>query len=298
MNTNELPFVSVIVPVRDDPRLGACLARLMRQTYPRDRMEIIVADNGSREPVSATDGCRVIRVLTPGSYAARNAAVEVSRGEVLAFTDSDCLPEYDWLQESVAGLLAGAGVVAGQVTVFARDPARPSPIEAYELVHAFPFERYVARGGACGAGNMTVARATFEAVGPFRSELLSGADIEWSQRANAAGYRTVFRPSAIVYHPARLTFGAMNAKLARVITGRHERDVGDGRSDLAQWPSVRSLIPPLGAFRRAREAQQLTTGRARAAFIVGEFYHRYAAAWAVFALALRDRRKRSRPRQT
>ncbi|WP_168217915.1 glycosyltransferase [Occultella kanbiaonis] len=290
MSTRDLPLVSVIVPVRDDDRLPACLARLSRQTYPADRTEIIVADNGSRVPVRADGDIRVIRVPTPGSYSARNAAVARSEGSILAFTDSDCLPADTWLEESVAGITAGAGVVAGRVEVYAKDPSRPTPIEAYELVHAFPQERYVARGGACVTANMTTTRATFDAVGGFRSELLSGADIEWSQRANAAGHLTVYRPSAVVHHPARRTFAAMKAKLRRVIAGRHERNVLEGNPGLPTWPAPRSAIPPLGALRRARESDALVTRQARAAFVVGEFYHRYASLWVAVGFALRARR--------
>ncbi|WP_163544394.1 glycosyltransferase [Occultella kanbiaonis] len=292
MPTSDLPFVSVIVPVRDDPRLSACLSQLTRQTYPTSRFEIIVADNGSREPVAAREDVQIIQVPSPGSYSARNAAVEQSRGTILAFTDSDCLPADDWLAESVAGIAAGAGVVAGHVHVYARDARRPSPIEAYELVHAFPQERYVARRGACVTANMTTTREAFDAVGGFKSELLSGADIEWSQRANAAGYLTTFRASAVVRHPARQTFAAMSGKLRRVIAGRYERDALEGNSALAPWPRPRSVLPPLGAFRRAAEAGELRTVRARASFIVGEFYHRYASVWIATELAWRDRRSR------
>lgn len=293
------PRVSVIIPVRDDPRLARCLEALGRQTYPADRVEILVADNGSA--ASVEDLCapwpevRVVSQPSGGSYAARNAAVFASRGTVLAFTDADCVPEPTWLQEVVAAIGTGAGVVAGLVAVYAKDDRRPHPVEAHELVHAFPQAVYVDRGGACVTANMATTRAVFEATGPFRPELHSGADIEWSQRANARGARTVYCEAAVVHHPARDSYQALNSKLRRVIVGRHERDRLDGATGAAPWPSPRSLVPPLGALRRAR-APQLVTPRARAAFVVGEVYHRYAAAWYVLALALRTRRPHGRGR--
>ena len=287
------PLVSVIIPVRDDPRLVECLAAVHRQTYPANLVEVIVADNGSDTDVPAllVPWPSVVYVSEPsgGSYAARNAAVLASRGEVLAFTDADCLPEENWIEESVAAIVAGADLVAGHVTVYARDNRRPHPVEAYELVHAFPQEVYVSRGGATVTANMTTTRAAFEKAGPFRPELYSGADIEWSQRANALGLRTVYCSTAIVRHPARDSFAALNGKLRRVITGRHERDVMDGGSTVSPWPRPRTLVPPLGALRRAR-APELVTTRARTAFLCGEFYHRYAAAWQTLALARRTRR--------
>ncbi|WP_156252166.1 glycosyltransferase [Pseudactinotalea terrae] len=289
------PRVSVIIPVRDDPRLTACLEALSHQSYPAELVEIIVADNGSTSPVAELlDSFPMVHLVEEpagGSYAARNAAVAQSTGEVLAFTDSDCLPDESWLEESVAALAGGADIVAGHVTVYARDDRRPHPVEAYELVHAFPQEIYAQRGGGSVTANMVTTRAAFEAAGPFRSELYSGADIEWSQRANSMGMQTAYSGAAVVRHPARDSYQALSKKLERVLTGRHERDVLDGGPAAAPWPGLRSLVPPLGAFRRAG-ARALLSPRARAAFVVGEFYHRYASARQAFDLARRTRRQR------
>lgn len=291
--TADRPTVSVIIPVRDDPRLMVCLEAVRRQTYPAALVEVVVADNGSRTPVAESlrglPNLRCVSEPEGGSYAARNAAVLASTGAVLAFTDADCLPEPTWLEEAVAAIAAGADIVAGHVQVYARDDRRPHPVEAYELVHAFPQETYVSRGGASVTANMCTTRAAFDAAGPFRAELASGADIEWSQRANSLGMRTVYRPSALVRHPARDSYRALRSKLERVIAGRYERDLLDGGPPVSAWPSPRSLVPPLGAFRRASSPALITT-RARAAFVVGEFYHRYAGARQVLALALRTRK--------
>lgn len=289
-----LPRVSVIIPVRDDPRLSACLDALSRQSYPDELVEVVVADNGSsngavRAAVDAHPGVRYVTEPAGGSYTARNTAVLASTGEVLAFTDADCLPEPTWLTAAVAGLRAGADIVAGHVSVYARDPARPHPVEAYELVHAFPQQAYVARGGASVTANMVTTRAAFEHAGPFRAELFSGADIEWAQRANTRGLRTVYGPDAVVHHPARDSYAALRTKLRRVMAGRHERDVLDGADERAPWPPLRSLVPPIGSARRGVRDERLTTGRARAALVVGEFYHRYVAAWVAADLAVRDR---------
>ncbi|PYF99678.1 Glycosyltransferase like family 2 [Georgenia satyanarayanai] len=294
------PRVSVVVPVRDDPRLSACLEALSRQSYPAELVEVIVADNGDdpavRALVDAQPGVRYVAEPEGGSYTARNAAVLVSTGEVLAFTDADCLPEPQWLTHAVRALADGADIVAGRVRVYARDAARPHPVEAYELVHAFPQETYVSRSGASVTANMCTTRAAFDAAGPFRSELLSGADIEWAQRANGLGLRTVYCAHAVVHHPARDSYAALRTKLRRVIAGRHERNVLDGHDAPPPWPAPRALVPPLGAVRRARQAPQLPTARARAAFLVGEVYHRYVAAWVATELAFRDRLRRRRAR--
>src|SRR6202161_2263696 len=84
-------LVSVIVPHLDDyDNLDACLALLQAQSFPGDRSEIIVADNGSSRGLDAVRrivGSRgqVIEVAERGAGPARNAGVRASRGEVLAF---------------------------------------------------------------------------------------------------------------------------------------------------------------------------------------------------------------------
>ena len=96
MTPEEVPRVSIVIPVFNQAQdLGRCLAALERQTYPADRFEAIVVDNGSDEPIGpVTERFSFVRAIcepAPGSYAARNRGIEASRGEVLAFTDADCL---------------------------------------------------------------------------------------------------------------------------------------------------------------------------------------------------------------
>src|SRR5262245_50422661 len=96
------PFISVIIPVYNDTeRLRTCLTALADQTYPRDRYEVIVVDNGSTIPprslVESFPGFVFAEESKPGSYAARNRGLQIARGDVLAFTDSDCIPDRHWL---------------------------------------------------------------------------------------------------------------------------------------------------------------------------------------------------------
>jgi cellulose synthase/poly-beta-1,6-N-acetylglucosamine synthase-like glycosyltransferase len=286
--------VTVIVPVRDDPRLEACLRAISAQDYPAELVDVLVVDNGSRsgveELIARYRDVRVVVEPLGGSYTARNTAVRVSTGTVLAFTDADCLPAPHWISSAVAGLARGAGIVAGRIDVRVRDLDRPSPIEAYELVHAFPQETYVRRGGACVTANLVTTRAVFDEVGPFVDDLRSGADIEWSQRANRAGHRTVYVPEAVVIHPARTTFAQISGKFRRVMEGRIDRDRLAGVT-LPSWPPARAWVPPFGALGRARRHPSLRTWRSRLALMVGEMYCRYAAVWIALRIAVNGRRR-------
>ncbi len=112
------PRISVVIPHLDDiAGLRACIACLDRQTLPRDRFEIVVADNGSsvtlREIEAAAPGARIVRITERGAGPARNGGVAASTFPVLAFTDSDCLPEPQWLELEGASVPAGEHVAGG-----------------------------------------------------------------------------------------------------------------------------------------------------------------------------------------
>src|SRR5690606_16903345 len=97
--------VTVIVPVFNEPQgLLLCLEALKRQdTFAS--YEVIVVDNGSTVELPDVRGIdprfRIIREHVPGSYAARNRGIQEARGEILAFTDSDCIPVPNWIDSAV-----------------------------------------------------------------------------------------------------------------------------------------------------------------------------------------------------
>jgi cellulose synthase/poly-beta-1,6-N-acetylglucosamine synthase-like glycosyltransferase len=97
-------IVSVIVPVRDDPRLSVCLGALDAQTLSKDDFEVLVVGDGEDERVAriaAGHRARYLEADRRGSYAARNRGIEAARGALLVFTDSDCVPPPRWLEEVV-----------------------------------------------------------------------------------------------------------------------------------------------------------------------------------------------------
>jgi glycosyltransferase involved in cell wall biosynthesis len=109
-----MPSISVIVPAYNaEATLGACIESLRSQTLPA--AEIIVVDDGSRDrtvEVARQRGATVIALeRNGGPGVARNAGAAAATGEILAFTDSDCVPPPDWL-ERITAPLAAVGVVA------------------------------------------------------------------------------------------------------------------------------------------------------------------------------------------
>src|SRR5690554_2350740 len=115
------PQCTVIVPVYEHWHLiPALLQCLQRQTLGQERFEVLLVDNGSTHfapPSELPTNTQILHCAAPGSYAARNQALQEAQGEWLVFTDADCLPATGWLEalmrkaESLAGpntVLAGA----------------------------------------------------------------------------------------------------------------------------------------------------------------------------------------------
>lgn len=252
------PRVSVIVPTYNDAtRLRLCLGALEQQSLPRDQFEVIVVDNGSTDDTTDVlaehPGIVAEREPQPGSYAARNRAIEIARGEILAFTDSDCIPAPDWLERALARFDERPDLarIAGAVEIFFRDPDRPTGIELYEALHAFPQQRYAEEHGFGVTANMCTRRSVVDAVGPFDATLPSGGDNEWGQRAKSAGFPITYAPEVLVRHPARRTLRELHRKMLRVHSADWSRT---RRASRREWFRLfgRSLRPPVRSAWRAR----------------------------------------------
>jgi glycosyltransferase involved in cell wall biosynthesis len=212
------PRVSVIIPHYNDlENLKRCINLLGGETLPEDDFEVIVADNNSRcgmEEVKRACGnrARVVPAPIQGAGAARNVAVAESQGTILAFIDSDCRPEPDWLERGVAAL-AQAEIVGGRVDIEYLDPRHPTGVECFEKVFAFNFRRYIEQLGFSGTGNMFVPRSIFDRVGEFRDRVAE--DFDWGQRAVVAGFTFHYASDAAVSHPARRDWNELTQKWRR-----------------------------------------------------------------------------------
>jgi glycosyltransferase involved in cell wall biosynthesis len=256
--------VSVIVPHLDDlDNLDRCLALLGRQTFPSQAFDVIVVDNGSTcglEQVRAVVGgrARVVQAESKGAGLARNAGVAASRGAILAFLDSDCRPDPDWIAEGVAGL-ADHDVVGGAVRVDVDDPQNMSPTEAFETVFAFRNAMYIRHKGFTVTASMFVRREVFDAVGAFRVGV--SEDMDWCHRARRLHYRLGYAPKAIVGHPARRTWAELKRKSDRLSSESFElyREAPFGRVSWLGWAWLTplSIVPHLAYVMTTRKLRTL-----------------------------------------
>jgi GT2 family glycosyltransferase len=261
------PLVSVIVPHFDDlANLEKCLSALERQTFARGQFEIVVADNQSscgpeRVDQTIAGRARLVVVSERGAGPARNGGAAAARGRTFAFTDSDCVPAPDWLEEGLTAL-ADYDFVGGRVDVSVADERSVTPTEAFEKVFAFDFETYINRKGFTGSGNLFVPRAIFEAVGGFRNAV--SEDVDWSRRAVAQGYRLGYAPGAIVTHPARRNWDELRRKWSRINreTFALQQQAPAGR---LRW-LMRTMLLPASAVAhtpRVLRSPRLSNGRER-----------------------------------
>ncbi|MCB8942430.1 MAG: glycosyltransferase [Ardenticatenaceae bacterium] len=289
------PFVSVIIPVfNDTDRLLICLQHLQNQTYPRDKYEIIVIDNGSTEPVKSCQLATTVVLLEElqvGSYQARNKGLAIAQGEVIAFTDSDCQPAVDWLEMGVQALLAApdCGLVGGRIQVFPHNPAKMTITEFYESLTAFPQEEYIEEYHFSAGANMFTWKRVVEEVGAFAPALKSSGDAEWGNRIHAHGYALRYADTAVVAHPARRFLREVVQKEVRKAGGFYDKN-------LPQQPPLKELLrgflPPVHLIREALDKHKPLTVKHKLYLIFILNLLKYARGWETLRLRLGGQSRR------
>jgi len=220
--------VSVIIPFYNGlGELQGCLEALRAQTYPAEAIQVIAVDNGSSEDAASVRAAHPevlwLAEPRPGSYLARNRGLSSARGEFVAFTDADCVPDPGWLAEAVAVLKAGPATLVGGRIDYLDSPGRG--LNLYELIEEEFFllnrhQHLVERMGMAATANLVAYRAAFDRVGGFDPALKSMGDGEWVRRATARGEVLRYADAALVRHPRRSAFRPVFRKIRRIAGGR------------------------------------------------------------------------------
>ena len=215
-------FVSIIIPTYNDwGRLSKCLHALTQQIYPKEKFEIIVVNNNPEDQIPEgyfiPENCSVITRVEPGSYAARNAGLKIANGEIVGFTDSDCIPDNNWVTNAVNYFANNKSCsrVAGQICIFF-ETSNPTKAQLYDKLYAFNQKGYVNKSGTSVTANLFAYKYIFDKVGYFDEDLMSGGDFLWGTKAHENGYKIDYVEDVIVKHPARENFKALIKKERRV----------------------------------------------------------------------------------
>jgi glycosyltransferase involved in cell wall biosynthesis len=202
-------YASIVVPVYNRAELlRRCLTSLVAQTYPCTCFEIIVVDDGSTEDIAtaaqeATEGWQgrfgLLRKANGGPASARNAGIRAAKGDIIAFTDSDCVADQDWLAGLIEELAKdGASGVGGSIS----NITPPGWIARY--LTCSNFYRHRVRHGEVDylvTANVAFRRSALLQAGGFNEQPgVWGEDADLSFRLIQSGHRLLLAPQARVKH--------------------------------------------------------------------------------------------------
>jgi cellulose synthase/poly-beta-1,6-N-acetylglucosamine synthase-like glycosyltransferase len=212
------PAVTVVVPVRNgEETIESLLDSLNNLNYESDKVEFIVVDGNS------TDKTREIVKKYPvklfienkkGLNVARNIGIKMSKGEIVAFTDSDCIVPSNWITKIVENFKdPQVSCVGGSAKALNSDFV--SQYADNSIVRLMPFFRkreeldkvrpFFRHPAGC---NMAYRRKVAEEIGYFDEKIQYGFDeVEFADRVCKAGYKMVLDPKVMVWHKHRSTLG-------------------------------------------------------------------------------------------
>jgi glycosyltransferase involved in cell wall biosynthesis len=252
--------ISIVIPVRNNPDgLELLLNALLKQSYPKEYLEIIIIDNNSDDKKTLevaqnykTDHAKNIQVFTEkkkGSYAARNTGIHYSHGEVIALIDSDCIPTPEWLINGITAMEQfNADIVGGRVRFLFSNP--PGAAEIYDSLIHMQMQYAIEKKRTSPTANLFVHREVFSKIGLFPSEMQSGGDTIWTATANSFGFKLLYAANAEVLHPAR-NMSQLLIKRVRVGSGHYIlwTRQNKNRSEILT-EILRYLLPPRPQFIR------------------------------------------------
>lgn len=239
--------ISVVVPVKGDlTGLPALFEGLDHQTLPPNSYELVLVHNNFMAlEVRTNTQFETISIAEPAgfSYSARNTGIKHSRGEIIAFTDADCIPHPRWLEAGLNCLGHGQDVfVAGSISVFPHSQT-PTLVEKHQMTFAFDQEVNRTLGRGFPTANLFIRRKDFDQLGLFSAALESGGDAEWTRRAQDSGRKPVVCADALIFHPARQRLQdilSQRRRHARAISGFSERH--DRKAFMRQWNNPRQFM--------------------------------------------------------
>lgn len=234
--------LSVVICTRDRPQyIEKCLKSIQNLSYPPD--EIIVVDNApssnaTQKIVAQMPGVKYVIEPQPGLDFARNAGIQNSTSEIIAYTDDDVKVHPDWtfhlrhaFQDSnvmaVTGLILAAEIDTQSQYIFEKYWSfnRDYRTVLYDNRYFHKYKLLGVPTWRIGAGaNMAFRRSLFKVTGDFDRRLDVGAagcsgDSEMWYRVLAEGFVCRYEPKAVVYHSHRREMAALHKQLFSYMRG-------------------------------------------------------------------------------
>jgi len=221
MSTNEVrPTVSIVVPVRNGAAtIGELLESLLKIDYDSSRLEIVVVDGNSTDRTREIVAKYPVKLLIQegeGLNGGRNTGIRNSRGEIVAFTDADCVVPKDWINKIIEDFKDAQVGCAGGSSKGLYD----NFLSQYADNSVFPTQRIFKKrqkldmiklfSNSPVGSNMAFRRDALKKVGGFDEGIRYGFDEdELVERVCEAGYKMVLDPEVFVWHKHRSTLKAL-----------------------------------------------------------------------------------------
>ena len=195
--------ISIIIPaLNEEKMIGRCLGSLAKLDFARERFEVILVDNGSRdntlkiaESFQDRINIRILQVTGVRISALRNTGARAAQGNILAFLDADCLAPHDWLERIYAlAPLDGAGVLGAHYLL----PSDSSWVG--RTWHVYQEAPKAGEVSHIPAGDLIMRREDFLTLGGFDETIQTNEDYELCERARAAGMKVRAFPEIGVIH--------------------------------------------------------------------------------------------------
>jgi len=196
---------SVIVPAYNAGKtIGDCLGALTRQSLVSAVYEVIVVDDGSKDgtaEVVKTFSVRYLRQANRGPATARNHGAREARGEIILFTDSDCVPSADWIAEMTKPF-GDPDVVAVKGAYRTNQRSLTARFAQVEFEERFELLKRAASIDMVDTYSAAYRSDVFRQAGGFDESfpVANNEDTELSYKLSRMGRKMVFNPNAVVYH--------------------------------------------------------------------------------------------------
>jgi len=218
------PEVTVAVCVLNgEQTIRACLDSLMKLDYPREKLSILIVDNGSADKtreIVAEYAVELIFEETKGRGFARNRAWKFCKTPFIAFTDADCTVSEDWLKTVMPAFDEQGCAIAGSDIVTPGEEPLARFFELRQIVSNKEFSgNYKFSPAFLATANAVFLIDAIKAVDGFRTTYVVAEDADICWRIVKKGYRLIYIEGGIVYHNHRMTKTAMF---------RQSRDYGYG----------------------------------------------------------------------
>jgi glycosyltransferase involved in cell wall biosynthesis len=225
--------------------------------YPEERREILVVDNGSTDRTAEIVKEFPVRYVLEGRRGipyARNRGIEESRGEIIAFTDSDCVASRRWLSELVQGFIDGkTGAIEGETV----DYPPVTPVESYMARRRTKSKKFRLKSPLSpyiNTVNVAFRREVFDKIGMFDTQFKGGSDVDLSWRFfRESGLELGYNPRAVVFHRHRDTIRGFFFQHVRIGGGlamlrkKHPgRLPWNYRQEFKSWCALTSLAWKVG----------------------------------------------------